>query len=358
MFEILFSGCRSGKFPLEYARAHHGDRVTVHAYDAYQARKIREDVGVKSNVTVLCSDRLPDGACYDRAFYYATSKLVSAELELDTLQYIHIHLKDGAQLFTDGVPPETLGKLFGKVESSRDSRRSPVKCVCVKRGGLKRVRKFTASFEASVPGGPKLPFVSLPGCFCHRRPDEGGLALAEVVSAEQCLREELSASGVDSTTAQNNQRRSPFSVLDIGCGCGLVGLLVADALKRKGATDVSLALIDSHSRAIAAAKQNAAALGFDADCILSDNGLPPDYPNMGKFQIALANPPYYGDGRIADLFAEIAAASLATDGVCWMVAKTPAIIQEASGRYFNNVTAVKRRGYTVLRATGVAKSLA
>ena len=355
MFEILFSGCRSGKFPLEYARAHHGDRVTVHAYDAYQARKIREDVGAKSNVTVLCSDGLPDGACYDRAFYYATSKLVSAELELDTLQDIHIHLKDGAQLFADGVAPETLGKLFGKVESSRESRRSPVKCVCVKKGELKRVRTFTASFEASVPGGPKLPFVSLPGCFCHRRPDEGGLALAEVVAAEQCLSEELSVFGLDSTGIQNNsntQCDSPFSILDIGCGCGLVGLLVADALRRKGASDVSLALIDSHSRAIAAAKQNAAALGFDADCILSDNGLPPDYPNMGKFHIALANPPYYGEGRIADLFAEIAAASLAPDGVCWMVAKTPAIIQEACGRCFKEVTAVKRRGYTVLRATG------
>lgn len=351
MFEVLFSGCRSGKFPLEYARAHHGDRVTVHAYDAYQARKIREDVGVKSNVTVLCSDELPDGTCYDRAFYYATSKLVSAELELDTLQDIHVHLKDGAQLFADGVAPETLGKLFGKVESSRESRRSPVKCICVKRGELKRVRKFTASFEASVPGGPKLPFVSLPGCFCHRRPDEGGLALAEVVAAEQCLSEELRASGLDSATAQNTQCRSPFSVLDIGCGCGLVGLLVADAIKRKGASDVSLALIDSHSRAIAAAKQNAATLGFHADCILSDNGLPPDHPNMGKFQIALANPPYYGEGRIADLFAEIAAASLAPDGVCWMVAKTPAIIQEACGRCFKNVTAVKRRGYTILRAT-------
>ena len=342
MFEILFSGCRSGKFPLEYARAHHGDRVTVHAYDAYQTRKIREDVGAKSNVAVLCAAGLPEETRYDRAFYFATSKLVSAELELDTLQDIHRHLKEGAQLVSEGVAPETLGKLFDKVESTRVSRRAPVKCVSTKKGELKRIRSFSASFEASVPGGPKLPFVSLPGCFCHRRPDEGGLALAEVVAREIG---ELPSSAGEETVP----------VVDIGCGCGLVGLLVADALRRRGRTCAPLTLVDSHSRAVAAARRNVAALGFEGDCVLSDVGLAPDHPGHVRFRIALANPPYYGEGRIADLFAEIAAASLAPDGVCWMVAKTPTIIQEACGTFFGNVVALKRRGYTILRASGVKR---
>ena len=342
MFEILFSGCRSGKFPLEYARAHHGDRVTAHAYDAYQARKMREDAGAKSNLTVLCSAGLPEGASYDRALYYATSKLVSAELELDTLQDIHRHLKEGAQLLTEGVAPETLAKLFDKVESTRVSRRAPVKCVCTKKGELKRIRSFSASFEASVPGGPKLPFISLPGCFCHRRPDEGGLALAEVAARE--IGERPSPVGGASVP-----------VLDIGCGCGLVGLLVADALRRRGMAPAPLALVDSHSRAIAAARQNVAALGFEADCVLSDTGLAPDHPGVGTFKIALANPPYYGDGRIAGLFAGIAAASLAPDGICFMVAKTPALIQEACDAHFSRVEPLRRRGYTILRASGNRK---
>ena len=336
MYEVLLSGCRSGKFPLEYARAHHGDRVTVHAYDAYQARKIREDVGEKGNVDVICADGLPEGALYDHALYFATSKLVSAELELDTLQDIHSHLKDGAQLVTEGVEPATLGKLFGKVESSRESRRSPVKCVCTKKGELKRVRKFAAEFEASVPGGPKLKFVSLPGCFCHRRPDEGGLALAEVVSK---------------AIAESSPLEAPHPVLDIGCGCGLVGLLVADALRRSGVKDAPLTLVDSHTRAIAAARQNAANLGFAAECVLSDVGLPPGHPGLGRFRFALANPPYYGEGRIADLFAQIAARSLRPDGVCWMVAKTPDIIRAACMATFGKVEEFRRRGYTVLKAT-------
>ena len=335
MFEVLFSGCRSGKFPLEYARAHHGDRVTVHAYDAYQARKIREDVGAKSNVTVVCAPELPAGAKYTHAFYCATSKLVSAELELDTLQDIHRHLSEGATLTAEGVDPKTLGKLFGKVTTTRESRRSPVKCVCVKRGELDRVRTFGAEFEASVPGGPKLKFMSLPGCFCHRRADEGGLALAEVAARE-----------TDAVSATDE----PFPILDIGCGCGLVGFLVADAFRRKGMPRTRLALVDSHTRAIAAAKANAAALFGDAECLLSDIGLPDDHPHFGKFRLALANPPYYGDGRIADLFADIAKRCLAPGGVCYMVAKTPDIIRAACQQSFGTVETIKRRNYTVLKA--------
>lgn len=335
MFEVLFSGCRSGLFPLEYARAHHGDRVVAHAYDAYQARKIREDVGAKSNVEVLCAPGLPEGAAFSRAFYCATSKLVSAELELDTLQDIYLHLAEGATLETEGVDPKTLGLLFRSVSTSRESRRAPVRCRCVKRGALGRVRTFAAEFEASVPGGPRLRFTSLPGCFCHRRADEGGLALAEVAAREASARPDR-----------------PARILDVGCGCGLVGILVADALRRAGAADASLTLVDSHTRAIAAAQENASALLGGAECVLSDVGLPDGHPGLGRFSLALANPPYYGDGRIADLFADIAAKCLAPGGACYMVAKTPDAIRAACERAFGSVEAFRRRGYTVIRAVG------
>ena len=131
MAGVLFAGCRSGRYPLEYARKHPDEQVFVHAYDSYQARKVCEDNGRRRhNVEVVCAASLPDGAVYSEAFYYATSKLVSAELELDTLQDIYLHLADGAKLTAEGVEPDTLGKLFGKVSSSKASRRAPVKCVC------------------------------------------------------------------------------------------------------------------------------------------------------------------------------------------------------------------------------------
>ena len=326
MFEILFSGCRSGRFPLEYARAHHGDRVTVHAYDAYQARKIREDVGAKSNVAVVCADGLPEEARYDRAFYYATSKLVSAELELDTLQTIHLHLKEGAQLFAEGVAPETLGKLFGKIEVTRPSRRAPVKCVCTKKGELKRVRSFAASFEASVPGGPKLPFVSLPGCFCHRRADLGGLSLAETACA--------TFNGIKG-----------LKILDMGCGCGFVGLLVADHLRTHGVPP-ELTLLDSHARALAAARVNSKRLNFsDATFILSCDGLPPDAP--ADYDLFLGNPPYYGDWKIAETFVKTAFRALRRGGRCLTVAKSEGGLQELQAQIFGKTEVFRRRGYFV-----------
>lgn len=355
MAKVLFSGCRSGKFPLEYALSNPEDEITVHAYDAYQARKIREDVGFSApNVSVVCSAWLSDagdevaaaekaGSVYERAFYYSTSKLISAEFELDILQDIYRHLAEGAELRAEGVEPTVLAKVFPKTRGETATKRKSAWSVGVKKGALKRPRAFAAAFSASVPGGPKLEMLSLPGCFCHRRADEGGLALAEVVCRE-----------ISGSTIAGN----PAPVLDIGCGSGMVGLLTADAFKAASVMDVypELTLLDSHTRAVAAAGHNSAALAIPADCVLSDDGLSVDYPLRGKFGTALANPPYYGEGRIADLFARIAAESLSPKGVCWMVAKSPAIIRDACSMFFSSIEEFKRRGYTVLRASSLKRS--
>lgn len=347
MANVLFSGCRSGRYPLEYAASNPGDRIVIHAYDSYQARKIREDIGDRiPGAEVRCSPWLADAEdetaaaaagepIFDRAFYHSTSKLVSAEFELDIFQDIYRHLAEGAELRAEGVEPVVLGKVFGKVRGANGTKRVPAWSVGTKKGALKRERMFTAPFAASVPGGSRLEMVSLPGCFCHRRADEGGLALAEVVCRE---------------AVANGGGASP--VLDIGCGCGLVGLLVADALRRLSSSDQApeTVLLDSHSRAVAAARSNARALGIGAECVLSDDGLPAAHPLRGKFGIALANPPYYGEGRIADLFAGIAAGALSPSGACWMVAKSPAIIREACAAFFAETSEFKRRGYTVIRA--------
>ena len=73
MSDILFSGCRSGRYPLEYARKHPGDHIVVHAYDSYQARKVCEDNGRRRhNVEVVCaaSPQQPCKICAHRNFNY------------------------------------------------------------------------------------------------------------------------------------------------------------------------------------------------------------------------------------------------------------------------------------------------
>ena len=155
--------------------------------------------------------------------------------------------------------------------------------------------------------------------------DEGGLALAEVASRD------LKERGVGGR------------LLDMGCGCGLVGFLVA-----KAAQGISLVMVDSHSRAVEAANINAANLGIPAEVILSDVGTPARMD--GTFDVFVGNPPYYSDYRIADVFLETARRALRPGGVCYTVCKNAAGLEPVQRRYFPDVEVTRRRGYAVLKS--------
>ena len=129
----------------------------------------------------------------------------------------------------------------------------------------------------------------------------------------------------------------------MGCGCGLVGFLVAKAVP-----GVSLVMVDSHSRAVEAANINAANLGVPAEVILSDNGTPARMDDT--FDVFVGNPPYYSDYRIADVFLETAKRALKPGGVCYTVCKNAAGLEPVQRRYFPDVGTTKRRGYAVLKS--------
>ena len=133
----------------------------------------------------------------------------------------------------------------------------------------------------------------------------------------------------------------------MGCGCGLVGLLVADAFRRAGESP-ALTLVDSHARAIAAARINAARLGFEPEFILADDGLPRG--RVGEFDLFVGNPPYYSDYRIADVFLETAYRALRPGGVCLSVVKTASGLIPVQEKFFRKVELIPRRGYSVLRS--------
>ena len=129
----------------------------------------------------------------------------------------------------------------------------------------------------------------------------------------------------------------------MGCGCGLVGLLVARAVP-----GVSLVMVDSHSRAVEAATLNAKAQGVEAEVILADNGSPARMD--GTFDVFAGNPPYYSDYRIAEVFLETAARALKPGGACYTVCKNAAGLKPVQERFFGKVDIVPRRGYSVLRS--------
>lgn len=292
-----------------------GGDVLCHALDVYHAHAIEKVWHAKT----VCSAHLPPGP-WDEVFFKTGPKLSSAELSLDLLQ-------ECASLVGHDLKPPRFRLDFVGRERDRNDLLDKV------RKDAKRVRSFRATWPASVPGGPTLTFASYPGCFCHRRLDEGGLALAEVVCRE--------LGAVFNTEAQRH-RGTEIKLLDMGCGCGLVGLLIATT------SPISLTLVDSHARAIEAATENAASFGVPAKVLLSDSGTPPE--EDGTFDVFVGNPPYYSDYRIADVFLETARRALKKGGLCFSVCKNAAGLEPVQARYFSHVEVIKRRGYAVLKS--------
>lgn len=288
------------------------DDVTCHCLDIYHRHAIEKTHHVKA----VCSPHLPEGP-WDVIRFKTGPKRMSGELALDLLQEIAQML--GGELKAPHFVLEYDGK-----ERDRNALLAKIK------DDPGRVRDFSARWQASVPGLEPITLTSFPGCFCHRRQDEGGLALAEVASKDL---------SVAAQHASLNTRR----LLDMGCGCGLVGLLIAKAVK-----GVQLVGVDSHSRAIEAANLNAQALGIEAEMILADSGTPARMD--GTFDVFVGNPPYYSDYRIADVFLETAQRALKPGGVCYTVCKNAAGLEPVQKRYFPEVEIIRRRGYAVLKS--------
>lgn len=273
--------------------------VTCHTLDIYHRHAIEKVHHVKT----ICSAHLPEGD-WDEIRFKTGPKLMSGELALDLLQEIHLLKPKSFVLEYDGKERDK-NALLSKIKDDPD-----------------RVRSFAAKWLASVPGGKALEFTSFPGCFCHRREDQGGLALAEVVSREV----------------------KGGKLLDMGCGCGLVSYLIASVVP-----NLELVLVDSHSRAVEAAKLNAENFGMKAEVILADNGTPVRMD--GTFDVFVGNPPYYSDYRIAEVFLETAKRALKPGGVCYTVVKNPDGLKTVQEKYFEKVEILPRRGYAVLKST-------
>ena len=281
--------------------------VTCHVLDIYHRHAIEKVWHAKC----VCSPHLPEGP-WDLVKFRTGPKVMPGELSLDLLQ--EIHLLKPAKFELDFVGRERdRNELLAKIKDDPG-----------------RIRSFKCEWPASVPGGERLMFTSFPGCFCHRRLDEGGLALAEVVTKE--MSRDMSAA---------------VNLLDMGCGCGLVGLLVAKSCP--AVRDGALVMVDSHARAVEAATENAAKFGVKAEVILADNGTPGRMD--GTFDVFVGNPPYYSDYRIADVFLETAKRALKPGGVCYTVCKNAAGLEPVQKRYFPEVDVIKRRGYAVLKST-------
>lgn len=169
--------------------------------------------------------------------------------------------------------------------------------------------------------GIALTLESRPGVFGNAAVDQGTRALAEAFDV--------------------NERDV---VLDLGCGYGPLGILAALLAPRGRAV-----LVDANARAVACARRNAPANGasnVEVRLLADLEGL-----EDGVYDLALANPPYFSNFRIARAFIDGAFQALKPGGRLWLVAKAAARHQELMEQAgFTTITShTAPRGHGVLR---------
>lgn len=183
----------------------------------------------------------------------------------------------------------------------------------------RRIRDFRCQF-AFRDSGRLLYAVSRPGVFAHRRVDPGARQLLKAAVVAPRMR-----------------------VLDIGCGSGTVALGIASR-------DASIAVhaVDSNARAVECVLAGAALNGLrNISAELNSSG---DYGAPGTFDLALANPPYYADFRIADSFLRAAHRSLRPGGQVLVVTKHPQWYHEHLSSTWRNVCIEPSKQYFVASA--------
>ncbi len=344
--EILIAGNRSGVMGLVLATENPGANVVQHVFDIHHAKALQRTLASHdvSRVRVECTPFLPELSGTRLALLQSTSRDTPAELLLDQLEELRAGLPDGATCLVayDGKPDwlrKQMKQIFGQVTAIPAVREVTLFRSTLVRTASDRAapgadqppgtcpgphlfarRNFSATFNASLPGDPPLQLSTLPGVFAHRRADEGGLALAEVAA---------------------RMIEPGARVFDMGCGCGLVGLLLA-----RHAPPAMLLCADSHARAIHCTERNAQANGLAHVQTLLTDSPAPDVP----FDVFVGNPPYYSDYRIAELFIRAAHQALAPGGTAFIVAKSHRWHEGFMMELFGNAEVIKRRGYGVVKS--------
>lgn len=296
--------------------------ITCHFIDLYRANIAKETIALQENITIECSSDFPE-RIFD-VVAMPTSATGEAELTRDFLQQGYERLKQDGQIIVstdnkqDAWLREQINHVFGN--SKRHSHSKGAIYEAIKKGPLKKVKDFSSTF-AFRDQGRLIHAVSRPGVFSHRHIDEGARALITAMEIKD-----------------NN------NVLDIGCGWGAVSLAAAGRAKH-----IQVEAIDSNARAIECTAKNALRNSFNNihTTLTADGNL----QEPGTFDLVLANPPYYANFRIAQLFAQTGAKALRDGGVILFVTKFPNWYQTNLPRWFKNVSVEQLKKYSIIKAT-------
>jgi 16S rRNA G1207 methylase RsmC len=301
-------------------------RVTAWFLDLY-----RHDLAVAAwadppaGLAAACAADMPPGP-YDLAVL-PLSKDGEAELSREMIQAALQQLAIGGHLVVaiDNAKDKWLHEQLTetgetvRVRPAAGPKPETIAYIVQKTREPQKLRDFSCEF-AFRDRERLLKAVSRPGVFAHRRIDPGARHLLNAVDVAPELR-----------------------VLDIGCGSGCVAIGIA-------ARDPSVHVhaFDSAARAVECTQRGAAMndLG-NVTVALEAAG---DVPEPGTWDLALANPPYYADFRIAELFVDSARRALAPGGTLLVVTKQPSWYLEHMPATWNDVAQELVKNYHIIEA--------
>jgi 16S rRNA G1207 methylase RsmC len=190
---------------------------------------------------------------------------------------------------------------------------------------LKKLKDFSCQL-AFRDCDELIHLVTRPGVFSHRELDNGARQLLDAVDVYPEAR-----------------------LIDIGCGSGSVTLGLA---KRDPSALVHS--VDSNARALSCLKKGVALNSLEN--VTWELNAAGDYRDPGSFDMALANPPYFGNFLIAEKFLQAALRSLRPGGRLVLVTKQPAWYEENLPRWFSECEVFPSKRYHI--ASGLKEKAA
>lgn len=327
---ILATTSGRGQAAITLAETRPDAQVSLWFHDQYQQQLLNNSgLDFPAGLDLYCEADVPvntQGKQYNLAVL-SVFKSGEAEFTRDVLQSAFQALEIGGTLVVAIDNPRDkwlrshLAATGEKVRVRADSSKKPATvCYIVRKTkALKKVRDFTCKIVFR-DHQRLLTALTRPGVFAHRRIDPAARHLLNAIDMAEGAR-----------------------VLELGCGSGCVSLGLAARHP-----SIEVYAIDSSARAVSCLQQSASENDLpNITVTLEADGLVPD---PGGYDLVTANPPYYSDFRIAEMFVNSAKAALAPGGTLLLITKQPTWYLEQLPQSWNDVAQELVKGYHIIEA--------
>ena len=301
-------------------------KVQAWYIDAYRTNQAIQHSTQLANLTIECLADWPGSELDLCLIPMSTSGEV--ELSRELMQQAYASLKIGGHLIVAVDNPNDKWlhdqmKSFDKSVKVRAFDDAIVYFV-QKSSDLKKLKDFKCELVFK-DCDQLIKLVTRPGVFSHRQLDNGARQLLDAIDVYPQAK-----------------------LIDIGCGSGAVAM--GAAIREPSAEVVA---IDSNARAIDCISQGIKLNGLEnIQIYLNHDG---NLDQTGTFDMALANPPYFADFRIAEQFVQTAFAMLREGGRMVLVTKQPRWYREYLPLHFDEVEVFESRRYWI--ASGIKPAL-